>query len=175
MAYQIDRADYCSEAGALGTFRNFAGKSRKGGGEGQGRRPLSCDIRKVIFIGNAGNDQSLGQLLWTGVVPNETFRGSGKGGVSQCRLRRDPTPGARGSRTLAVIVQSKVRAVTDGGPNRFTVADAPQIVRRSMARANHVGLPLKRSYAVNPNTVHERNWSGDFLPPASPVLPRNPY
>lgn len=71
MAYQIDRADYCSEAGALGTFRNFAGQSRKGGGEGQGRRPLSCDIRKVIFIGNAGNDQSLGQLLWTGVVPNQ--------------------------------------------------------------------------------------------------------
>ena len=76
---------------------------------------------------------------------------------------------------MAVIVQSKVRAVTDGGPNRFTVADAPQIVRRSMARANHVGLPLKRSYAVNPNTVHERNWSGDFLPPASPVLPRKRY
>jgi len=26
---------------------------------------------KVIFIGNAGNDQSLGQLLLTGVVSNE--------------------------------------------------------------------------------------------------------
>jgi hypothetical protein len=77
-----------------------------------------------------------------------------------------------GSRTLAVIVQSKVRAVTDGGPNRFTVADAPEIVRRSMARANHVGLPLKRSYAVNPNTVHERNWRRRFpaacFPGASP-------
>ena len=141
-----------------GHLPKFRGSIVKRGGEGQGRRPLSCDIRKVIFIGNAGNDQSLGQLLWTGVVPNETFRGSGKGGVSQCRLRWDPTPGARGSRTLAVIVQSKVRAVTDGGPNRFTVADAPEIVRRSMARANHVGLPLKRSYAVNPSTVHERNW-----------------
>jgi hypothetical protein len=63
----------------------------KGEGRGKEPPPLSCDIRKVIFIGNAGNDQSLGQLLWTGVVPNETFRGSGKGGVSQCRLRRDPT------------------------------------------------------------------------------------
>jgi hypothetical protein len=77
-----------------------------------------------------------------------------------------------GSRTLAVIVQSKVIAVTDGGPDRFTVADAPEIVRRSMARANHVGLPLKRSYAVNPNTVHERNWRRRFpaacFPSASP-------
>ena len=54
-------------------------------------------------------------------------------------LRRNPTPGARGSRTLAVIVQSKLIAVTDGGPDRFTVADAPEIVRRSMARANHSG------------------------------------
>ena len=73
MAYQIDRADYCSEAGALGTFRNFAGQSRKGGGEGQGRRPLSCDIRKVIFIGNAGNDQSLGQVALDGRCAEPTL------------------------------------------------------------------------------------------------------
>ena len=65
------RETWRSKLGKLGTFRNFAGQSRKGGGEGQGRRPLSCDIRKVIFIGNAGNDQLLGQLLWTGVVPNQ--------------------------------------------------------------------------------------------------------
>ena len=129
----------------------------------------------MIFIGNAGNDQSLGQLLWTGVVPNETFRGSGKGGVSLMSIASGPDAGARGSRTLAVIVQSKVRAVTDGGPNRFTVADAPEIVRRSMALANHVGLSLKRSHAVNPSTVHNEIGGGDFLPPASPVLPRKRY
>ena len=76
---------------------------------------------------------------------------------------------------MAVIVQSKVRAVTDGGPNRFTVADAPEIVRRSMALANHVGLSLKRSHAVNPSTVHNEIGGGDFLPPASPVLPRKRY
>jgi hypothetical protein len=35
-------------------------------------------------------------LLWTGVVTNEKFRGSGKGGVSDVGLRRDPTPGAGG-------------------------------------------------------------------------------
>jgi hypothetical protein len=88
-----------------------------------------------------------------------------------------------GSRTLAVIVHSKVRAVkvwkglpltnvTEGGPDRLTVADAPEIVCRSMARTNHLGLPLKRPYAVNPNTVHERNWRPRFpaacFPSASP-------
>jgi hypothetical protein len=35
-------------------------------------------------------------LLWTGVVTNEKFRGSGKGGVSDVGLRRDPTPVAGG-------------------------------------------------------------------------------
>jgi hypothetical protein len=35
-------------------------------------------------------------LLWTGVVTDEKFRGSGKGGVSDVGLRRDPTPGAGG-------------------------------------------------------------------------------
>ena len=73
---------------------------------------------------------------------------------------------------MAVIVQSTVIAVTDGGPDRFTVADAPEIVRRSMARTNDVGLPLKRSYAVTQTLFTNEIGGGDFLPPASPLLPR---
>jgi hypothetical protein len=111
----------------------------------------------------------------SGVVPNETLRAAETVASLIVDCVGDPTPGARGSRTLAVIVQSKVRSVTDGGPNRFTVADAPEIVRRSMARANHVGLPLKRSYAVNRNTVHERNWRRRFPAACFPVLPRKRY
>ena len=63
--------DLAKQTWKAGHLPKFRGSIVKGGGEGQGRRPLSCDIRKVIFIGNAGNDQSLGQLLWTGVVPNQ--------------------------------------------------------------------------------------------------------
>jgi hypothetical protein len=122
------------ETGHLPKFRGSINRE-KGEGRGKDATPVMRHPEGDFHRKGWEMTNRLGQLLWTGVVRN--IPGQRKGWRLSMSIASGPDAWRAGSLALAVIVQSKVIAVTDGGPDRFTVADAPEIVRRSMARANH--------------------------------------